>query len=217
MRKNTFDFSRMDYEAIRRRKRKMMLVYSIGPSLLVFLVSLWFIVPYVVTQISVLNYNNAKYETARNWIIPATWTSPDRFVAVFDAGTEDTRIGRYEIAEVELREALALATGQRICMAAQNLVISLKNHASSFGPDSGQSQIYTKRAKKVMTEYPDCFKGASSSGGGSASSSSAAKPTTPSDVQQNKLDQKERKGKERQALFAKDEKYDPSKADLKPW
>lgn len=217
MLRQPFDLSKLNFEAIRRQNRKKLLIRSIVPVVLVFIIAMWFILPRVLTHFAINEYKKGNFSKSRSWLTPLTWTSPEQFVIAFNSGTVDTKLKQYDRAEKELARAVAIAPEDKICMAAQNLVFSIKEHGSTFEKDSKEEAEYKTKANTVVEKHPDCFKGSAASGGGSSSSSSAAQSQAPTEAQQQQLQQKEQEGRERQAQFAREEEYDPNNPNLKPW
>ena len=212
-----FNLEKIDYKTALKRKRRKLLLWSLGPSVLVVLIALWFILPMVLTHQAIGAYKHGSYTTARSWLTPMTWSSPEPFVAAFDSGTVDTRLGNYDRAEKELTRALALAPKDKVCMAAQNLVTSLRLHAEVTKKSVKESKVYEAKASIVTKAHPDCFKGGSSQGGGGGSGDAQSESQAPSEAQQQQLEQKEQEGRDRQAKYATQEEYDPSNPKIKPW
>lgn len=211
-----FDLNKMDYKAVSKLKRKKLLVYSVVPVALVFLLAMWFILPQLLTHKAIGDYKQGNYKGARRWLAPLTWSSPEPFVAAFNSGTADTKLAKYDRAEKELTRAVAIAPKEKVCMAAQNLVFSIKDHAGTYKEKSKEATELLTKAKLVVDNHQDCFKGAASSGGGGGASS-AAQSQSPSDAQQQQLEQKEQEGRDRKSKYASEEKYDPNNPELKPW
>lgn len=212
-----FDLNKLDYEAIRRRNRRKLLLWSLAPVIIVFLVALWFILPMTLTHQAIGEYKHGNHSAARNWLTPLTWTSPDPFVIAFNSGTVDTKLGKYVVAESELSRALAIASKPRKCMAAQNLVASLQAHAKTLQAKPKEADAYNAKASKIIQENPACFKGSAAQGGGSSSSSSSSQSQSPTESQQQQLQQKEQEGRERQAQYARDETFNPDDPSIKRW
>ena len=215
MHNQPFDLSQLDYKAVRKQKRRKLLLYSAAPVAIVFLVAMWFILPRILTHKAIGDYKAGNFTGARRWLTPLTITSPEPFVIAFNSGTVDTRLGKYERAEKELTRAVAIAPKDKVCMAAQNLVLSMKTHAESLKDEKIIKELEVK-TNLVIKEHPECFQGSASSGGGGGSSS-AAQSQSPSDAQQQQLEQKEQEGRERQSKYASEESYDPNNPELKPW
>lgn len=216
MRSKPFSLDKMAYEAIRRGKRKQMLLWSLPVMIVIFLFSLWFILPSVLTGRSISAYKGSNYSAARNWLTPLTWSSPERFVIAFNSGTADIAKKNYIRAESELSQALALAPADKRCMAARNLVFAFESHASTTEHDEKMASKLTTQAKSIRSSNQSCFKGGAS-GGGSGQSSSSATSQSPSEAQQQQLEQKEQEGRDRQEQFARDEEYSPDDPSIKPW
>ncbi len=214
-----FDTSKMDYAALRRQKRIKLLSWSAPVVVAVLLLASWFILPSLLTGRAIPQYKHGQYATARGWITPLTWTSPQPFVAAYNSGTADAAQKKYDRSEKELTRALALAPKDKRCMVAHNLVFALKAHADSLtnSPSKSGVEALTKQSDNVISSNKRCFKGAASSGGGGSSSSSTSDSQSPSDSQQQQLQQKEQEGKDRQAQFARDEQYNPDDPSIKPW
>lgn len=212
-----FDLAKLDFKTIRRQERRKLLVRSAVPVVLVFIVALWFLLPTILTGRAIGNYKHEKNSAARRWLTPLTLTSPEPFVIAFNSGTVDTKQGKYDRAEKELTRAVAIAPEDKRCMAAQNLVISLKAHAESIKSNTKEATVLETKATSVMNANQICFKGSAASGGASASSDSAAQSQAPTDAQQQQLQQKEQEGRDRKAQFARDETFNESDPKIKPW
>lgn len=150
------ELSKKQQDEYRLHKRRKLLLYSIPGVVIVTLVSLWFMLPTPLTHQAIKNYNSNKYKTARNWLTPLTWTSPEQFVIAFNSGTVDTRLGNYKKAQSELERALKLAPADKRCMVIQNLSYSLTARAESLKGKNEAAQ-YSAQAKKLKEQNPKCF------------------------------------------------------------
>lgn len=211
-----FDLQKLDYESTRRHRRRELLLWSIGPSVLVLMVALWFIVPVVSSHVAVGAYKKGHYSSAHRWLVLLPISSPQPFVAHFDLGTADTALEQYDKSEAELTIALGLAKDTQRCMVAKNLVFTLEQHAQSAGSAAKNTNIYATKVAKVKKAYPKCFK-IGAQGGSSGGGSSASSTTSLSDAEQQQLQQKEEQGRERQAQFAREETFNASDPNVKRW
>lgn len=217
MHNQPFNLDKIDYKAALKQKRRKLLKWSIAPVALVSLLAAWLIAPTPFTLRTIGAYKQGDYTTARAWVTPLTWTSPEPFVAAFNSGTADTRLGKYDRAEKELTRALAIAPREKVCMAAQNLVSSLKAHAAATKAKVKETKEYQAKASIVIKAHQECFKGSAAQGGGGGSGESQSDSQAPSDAQQQQLKQKEQEGRDRKAQYATDEEYDPNNPKIKPW
>lgn len=217
MRSKPFDLTLLDYDAQRRTKRRKLLIWSIPAVIVAFALGLWLVAPQLLTGRAISGYKHGNFGSARSWITPLTWTSPEPFVAAFNSGTIDSAQEKYDRAERELTRALAIAPPAKRCMTAQNLVLTLTNHINKSKSDPKAVTTLTKQSNAIMQANSSCFKGGSSGGGGGSSSSSADDSQSPSDSQQQQLQQKEQAGSERQAQYAREETYNPDDPSIKPW
>lgn len=219
-----FSLSKMqDLEIARHEKRKKLLKWSLAPVILMFLIALWFVLPTPLTYKAIINYKHKSYHTARDWLTPLTWTSPQQFVIAFNSGTVDTQLGKYAQAQTELTRALALAPANKRCMVLQNLVYSLDAHGASLlrQGDDQNAATYTDAGTTLKTENPKCFPpkpkliGGGGGGGGGSGNSSAQQVLTQS--QQQQLQQKNEEGQQQL-----DQGYSPNSANtnnpnVRPW
>lgn len=207
----------LDYETNRKAARKRLLKKSRIPVCIIALIAILLALPMLLTHIAIQQYAKEQYGSAANWIRPLDIVSPEPFVIAYNKGTIDTRLGKYEAAETALNRAVAIAPKGKKCMAAQNLATLLDMHSKSLSDSPGEATQYATKRDEVIAAHPDCFKGASASGGGGSSSGAAASSESPSDAQQDQLEQKEQKGQERKEQLAQEETFDPSKPKIKPW
>lgn len=217
MHNKPFDLDKVDYKAALKQKRLKLLKWSAIPVTITFLIAVWFLLPTLLTHQAINAYKTGNFKSSRNWLTPLTWSSPEPFVAAFDSGTVDTRLGNYDLAEKELTRALAIAPRDKVCMAAQNLVASLKGHAVAPKVSTKEKRQLQAKANIVIKANPACFVGSAASGGGGGSSDSSSDSQAPSDAQQKQLQQKEQEGRERQEQYATEEEYDPNDPKIKPW
>jgi hypothetical protein len=220
-----FDLKKMNYEATRREKRHKLLLWSLPVVIIAGLLALWFLLPTPLTYKSIKNYKHKSYSTARHWLIPLTWTSPQHFVAAFDSGTEDAQLGNYDRAEGELNKALTLAKPSQRCMVLQNIVITLTDHATSLKAqgEGVESTGYTTVATNIKTTNKKCFKltsptpkgGGGGGGGGGGSQSQNDQVLTP--AQQEQLQQKDQQGQASEQQDFKQNTVSPNSPNIKPW
>lgn len=211
-----FDLSLLDYESRRHAKRKKLLIRSILPVIIAISIGLWLTAPYVFTAQAIDQYSRGNNDAAQSWVQPLLITSPDRFVALFDNGTNNIQLKNYTLAEEQLGQALTIAPEYALCMTAQNLAYSLMKHKEARADDAQAVATLDARMNDVGEKFPQCFSGAASQGGGSGSSSSSDSDSL-SDDQQDQLEQKEQEGRERQAQFARDETFNPDDPNVKRW
>lgn len=189
------------------------------------IVALWFLLPTPLTQLAINNYKRQNYPAARAWLTPLTWTSPDPFVISFNAGTVDTQLAKYNLAQTELVKALALAPIDRRCMVLQNLVISLNDHAASLESNLSLSQdasTYTDDATTIKENNPVCFrvvaKAKSSGGGGGGGGGSSSLPTQIlTSAQSQQLQQKNSQGDQLEQPQYQQNSVNPNSPSLEPW
>lgn len=213
-----FDLNKIRYEEIRKALRIKFKKYSIAPVVIVALLALWFIMPMTLTHFAIKAYKRGDYNTAQRWLAPLRITSPERFVIEFNSGTVQTKLQNFDRAERELSTALSIAPPDKKCIAAQNLAASHRARSSKLAENNdAASDTYEAKALDVMKENEECFEGSAAAGGGSSSSSDSAQDNSPTEDQQQQLQQKEQEGRERQEQLAREEEYDASKPQIKPW
>ena len=93
MHNQPFNLEKIDYKSSLKKKRRNLLKWTAAPVAIVFLLSFWFILPMILTHFSIADYKKGAYQPSRAWLVPLTWTSPEPFVAAFDSGKVDTRLG----------------------------------------------------------------------------------------------------------------------------
>jgi len=214
-----FQISQIQYDTNRRKKRRRLLFWSLPVVLIVLLVALYFLLPTPLTSEAIQNYNHNKIQTARNWITPLTWASPQQFVIAFNSGTIDTRLGAYALAQAELVRALQLATPAERCMVVQNLVYSLDAHANQLY-HTGQNQSATDLTSEVATlkqANPKCFLSRGGGGGGGGGN----KPKKPADLltsaQEQQLQAKNEAGDQQEKQDFQQDNLNPNSPNIKPW
>jgi len=224
--RQAFDLSKVqEPETIRRHKRKKLLRWSLPCALLVGIVALWFLLPTPLTHQAIGSYKHQNYRSARHWITPLTWTSPERWITKFNSGTIDTQLGNYTVAQAELTKALELAPADKRCMVVQNLVISLTLHSASIKATSTNqnTSVYDNEAASLKTNNPKCFKistpppkkkGGGGGGGGGAQQQSKQ---ILSPAQAEELQQKNQQGQQSQQQDFLQSAVDPNNPNVKPW
>lgn len=212
-----FDKNKLDYEARRKEHRKRLLKKTIIPSVILVLLAGWLIIPYVVTSKTIELYEDANYQAAIAWQSPLRPGSPERFVYYFNTGTIFAQLNRFDESETHLNKALSMAPDDKICMVAENISALHGMRIKSLQDQNKATEAYEAKQVEIRKEYPDCFKGSAASGGGGGSSSSNASQNELNEAQQESLKQKEEAGMQRKEALAQEEKYDPSKPELKPW
>jgi len=222
-----FDASKMQYETARHQKRRKLLLWSLPVVVLVFFVGLWFFLPTPLTYKAIGNYDRTHYRTARDWLTPLTWTSPQQFVIAFNSGTVDTMLGSYTRAQAELTHALALAPTNKRCMVLQNLVYSLNAHANSLEQQANQEGAadYTAQSMSIKSQNPKCFPvippkkippGGGGGGGGGGGSISQPEEVL-SQAQADELEQKDEEGQQSEQQAFGQHTLNPNSPDVKPW
>jgi tetratricopeptide (TPR) repeat protein len=228
--RHPFDLAKLDYEAERHKKRKKLLLWSLPVIILAGLLALWLILPWPLTWQSIRQYNHKSYPSARSWLTPQTWTSPEPFVAAFDSGTVDTQLRNYARAEKELTRALQLAPENKRCMVLQNLVYALQHHADDLAVNgkAQQASEYTSQANSYMDHNKQCFKplpvqqpkdqgGGGGGGGGGGSGAESASNQILSATQQQQLEQKNLQGQQSQIQELDLNSANPDSPSVKPW
>jgi len=199
-------------------------LWSLWAIVPLFLLALWFLLPTPLTSKAITNYRHQAYKTARNWLTPLTWTSPEPFVSAFNSGTVDTQLGKYTVAQAELTRALTLAPANRRCMVEQNLVYSLDAHAAALQQTAlGQNAVvYQTEAASIKSSDTKCFppvkpkptQGGGGGGGGGAQNQNADIFTA---AQQQQLQQKNSQGNQFQQQDLNQTVVNPSGPAVDPW
>ena len=219
-----FDMAKMNYEAARKAKRRKLLRWSLPLVILAFILALWLILPYPLTYQAIKQYNHKKYPSARNWLVPVTWSSPQPFVAAFDSGTVDSQLGNYPRAETELTRALQLAPPDKRCMVVQNLVYTLEAHADELTEQSKtqDAKSLSSQAVTYRNDNKKCFQSIAPSkeqndGGGGGGGAAAESNQILSSTQQDSLDQKNAQGQQSQVQDFLDSAADTDSPAIHPW
>ena len=219
-----FDLKKMKGEPERRQKRRQLLKYSLPFVIIFFLITLWFLLPMPLTHQGINNYKHQDYKTARKWITPLTWTSPQQFVIAFNSGTIDTQLGKYDLAQGELVRAYTLAAPNQKCMVLQNLVYSLTAHFNSLqaSGDFQKSIVYDQEAGNLKTAYPKCFPppklpGNTNGGGGGGGGGGAQSSQVLDQAQQQQLQQKNDQGQQSQQQDFQQNNFNQTNPNIKPW
>jgi hypothetical protein len=227
MNRRPFDMSKTDFETIRHRKRRKLLLWSIPGVVILLLIALWFLLPSPLTSHAIADYKNQNYRRARDWLTPLTWTSPQPFVIAFNSGTVDTQLGHYPLAQTELTRALTLAPANKRCMVLQNLAISITDHVAVLqqqGNYQNASSLNTQ-VSSIRSDNPKCFppiqptktppSGGGGGGGGGGESESETQTLTPAEAQQ--LQQKNQQGEQSEQQEFAPNNINPNNPNVKPW
>lgn len=217
-----FDVPTMENEATRRQRRRKLLLWSLPGVILMLLIALWFLLPTPLTYKAIKSYNHKGYQTARDWLTPLTWTSPQQFVIAFNSGTVDTQLGKYTRAQTELTRALTLAPADKRCMVLQNLVYSLDAHAATLQQEVTSATTYDAQAAALRNQNPKCFHtlpggNDNGGGGGGGGGASAQSQQVLSQAQQQELQQKDQQGQASEQQDFNPNSVNPNSPNVKPW
>lgn len=217
-----------DYRAVRRIKRKELLVKSLPITAFFVVLGIWLTLPVPLTQLAINDYNNLDYERSRSWLTPILWSSPQPFVAAFDSGTADARLGKFDRAEKELSKALTLARNEfQRCMVLHNLVFTYNSYGAALVTQgkNADSITMTQNANDILNKHKNCFPevsrnteqddGGGGGGGGGGSQSQAEQILSAS--QQQQLQQKNERGQRQQQEEYLQDILNPNSPKIKPW
>jgi hypothetical protein len=125
-----FDLAVIDFEKRRKILRKRLLLISILPLLVAFLVGLKLLSLSIISSIAKNSYNLGDYSGAAKTyeaLLLANWI--ESYKAPFNTGTSLIGAGDYVSAQKRLEEALPLAPPNRYCDVAVNLSLAIEKQA----------------------------------------------------------------------------------------
>lgn len=126
-----FDLSLMDVDAVRLKRRKKWLLFSLVPMIIAFLVALKLISPMVFTQLLKSAYTAHNYDSAVLWGKANIFLNIlEPYIAHFNYGDALFIKGEYENAEDQFRQSLAKNPPQdKICDIRVNLARAIEGQA----------------------------------------------------------------------------------------
>lgn len=159
MNNQPFDLSKMDFDAIRHRLRKRLLVWSTLPVAIILIISIWLVGPFILNKLSITNYYSHNYQSAKNLIDPVAIFSLQKYIFLFNMGTIDSRLGNFNNAENELKQSIAYAPENKVCSIEQNLALTEEAHANNFmqNNDPKNAITYYINALTIIGENQSCF------------------------------------------------------------
>lgn len=143
-----FDLAKLDFEGIRLRKRKKLLLLSAPLAIIVAVIMLKMLSIPVFSTIGYNNYDKLQYDSAISWLQPLTWFNwMEPYKVHFNQGNASFKSGKYEAAEQKFRQALESVPEDRECDVRINLALSLEQQADAF--------LSEKKYDEAILKYDD--------------------------------------------------------------
>ena len=120
-----FDLGKLDFEGIRLRRRRKLLLYSLPVCGLVLVITLKMLSIPVFSQVAHSSYRGTSYQAANNWLSPLgiiNWFEP--YKQPFDQGVAQYRLAEFVLAEQAFRAALITVPSEHECDVRINVALS---------------------------------------------------------------------------------------------
>ncbi|MDO4773774.1 MAG: hypothetical protein Q4A37_01460 [Candidatus Saccharibacteria bacterium] len=187
-----FDLKKLDFDAIRLRHRKRLLLYSAPLCFVALVVSLKFIAIATFSSLAHANYHHSQFQAAANLLQPlhiANWFEP--YKAPFNHGNALFKKSDFHGAEAMYRKALETVPAKHECNVRINLALSLER--------LGDQAVQDKQLDKAILHY-DQVKAVIRDGQDSCGIDiKADQPTNPSESAPNNEDQDNQSGGQQDA------------------
>lgn len=130
MNRRPFDLKKLDFEGIRRRRRRQLLRYSLPFCLLTFVLALNLLALPLFSHVAHRHYAQTRHDQALAWLNPLRiidWLEP--YKVLFNSGNVAFRQGNFAEAEQYYRRALETTPSTRECDVRINLALSIEAQA----------------------------------------------------------------------------------------
>lgn len=154
------DIDKLDFDGIRRRTRKRLILWSLTPVIAALIAIGWFVFPMIATNIASVNVASGNYDAAAWWLSVAGYsTPPDSYKVPFNRAIVETDKKQYDQADTDFIAAVTLAPNDQKCFIRVQSVLSteLAGDNAALSDKQKAIQYYTK-ALADSTANPDCFK-----------------------------------------------------------
>ena len=130
MSRRPFDLAKLDFEGIRLRKRKKLLLFSSLPVGVVMLITIKMLSLPVLSGIAHMNYGQSQNDSAISWLQPLTWANwMEPYKVYFNQGNAYFKSGKYDQSEGKFRQALESVPEAKECDVRINLALSIEQQA----------------------------------------------------------------------------------------
>ena len=156
-----FDLGKLDFETIRLKKRKRLLLWSSPVVVILLLVSAWLIAPSLLTIDAANQFKTGQYVISANDVSSLdTMNLLETYKAYYNQGTALSAKGDQEQAILKFESALAYsANRQTSCMITYNLVLTMEGAGDTTlkkADFTGAINQYTKTLNRLQANK-DCF------------------------------------------------------------
>lgn len=148
-----FDLAKLDFDTIRFKKRKKLLLVSLPLCLVIGLFAIKMLSIPILSEIAYINYKRSDYTGAIAMIYPLNWLNYfESYKAPFNQGNAYFKNSNYSEAENKFRQALEMAPKERDCDVRINLALSIEQQADTFLAQKNYDQAILKydEAKSVI-------------------------------------------------------------------
>lgn len=128
-----FDLSRLDFEKIRKTKRRRLLLFSLPLCLVFSIVGLKFISLSAFTALAHSNYDSSHFSASHSWLTPLTfanWIQP--YTVHYNQGNALFKQANYSESEKSYRTALETVPSDKECSVRINLALSIESQADAL-------------------------------------------------------------------------------------
>ena len=158
MNRRPFDLAKLDFENIRLRRRKRLLLFSALPAGVVALVMIKMLSLPLLSNIAHGNYNKYQNDNAVSWLQPLTWLNwMESYKVYFNQGDAYFKSGKYDQAEEKFRRSLESVPAVKECDVRINLALSIEQQADRLLSDKKYDEAVLKYddAKAVLYDGED--------------------------------------------------------------
>lgn len=155
-----FDLGKLDFEGVRRARRKRLLVWSLGPIIALLLVTLWLVLPFIATAQARSASDRRAYGVAEGWLrLLVTNSVFEPYKRALNRALTASSQKHYVDAENYFHEAIAAAPEDKKCFVRQQSVLASEQAGDDAAgkKDFQNGVLYYTKALSDIAANPRCF------------------------------------------------------------
>ncbi|MEO8863164.1 MAG: tetratricopeptide repeat protein, partial [Candidatus Saccharimonadales bacterium] len=155
MNNQPFDLNKMDFDTIRLKRRRRLLLRSLPFTVIALIIGIKLVSLSALTSWGIKAYSTKDYSASASRLKPLLFINRmERYKAPFNEGTALLQAGKYQEAQKQLEESLKYVPDKKECTVRINLAISLEMQADLLAGNQKYDQaiIVYDQAKAVIAQ-----------------------------------------------------------------
>lgn len=153
-----FDLGKLDFEGIRKRRRKKLLLFSLPVCIIVGLVAIKMLSIPILSSVAHGQYKNKQYDATVGWMAPLNLVNIfEPYIVSYNQGNAFYKKGDFVKAEERYRKALEMVPAKHECSVRINLSLSIEAQADRLVNDKKYDEAIVRydEIKAILRDGED--------------------------------------------------------------